>query len=101
MPDRADAHATAFVGDAIAEFGAFIAFGTEETNFHELVGVEAALEFFEELFAQTGFADLQRRIETLAEAAQVGFLRAGERKFVHGKIARSFVARAQVRAFRV
>jgi hypothetical protein len=33
----------------------------------------------------------------LAEAAQVGFLSAGERKFVHRKIARSFVVRAQVR----
>lgn len=81
--DRAHTDAATFVGDAGAECGAFVAVGGEEAELHQFVRLEVPLEFGEEFGREAAFAELERGREVLAEAAQVGLLRAGERKIIH------------------
>lgn len=83
MADGADAETTAFVGDLVAERGAFVAVEAEEAKFHELVGTEEFLEFGEESGGESAFAELERGRERLSAAAEMRALGAGERKFVH------------------
>jgi hypothetical protein len=84
VADGADAHAAAFVGDLRTEDFAFVAFGAEETELHQLVRAEEFVEFDKESRREAAFAELQRRVELLALAAEIRFLRAGERKVIHG-----------------
>ena len=83
VADGAHAEAAAFVSDAVVEGGAFVALDADVAKFDELVVVELALEFLEEFGRETGFAELERGLEGLTEAAKVGFLRAGEGEVVH------------------
>ncbi len=84
MADGAEAEATAFVGDLFAKGCAFVSVEAEEAEFHELAGAEKVLEFGEESGREAGLAEFQGGLEGLAEAAQAGFLRAGERQVIHG-----------------
>jgi hypothetical protein len=83
--DGADPDATAFVGDLRGEGGAFVAFGGDEAELDELAGVQVFVELFEELGGEAVFADFDGGFEGLADAAEKGFLRAGEREFIHGR----------------
>lgn len=85
VADGTDAYATTFVGDLVAEGGAFVAIESEEAEFDQLVGAEEFLKFVEKGGCEAAFAEFQRGLEGLADAAEMGFLRAGERKVVHGK----------------
>ena len=80
---RADAEAATFVSDLIAEGGALVSIQTKEAELHEFAGAKMFLQFCEEGWCEALFAQLQGRIESLAKAAQVGTLRAGERKLIH------------------
>lgn len=83
MADRADADATAFVGDAVAELGPFVALGAEETELHELVGAEELLQLGEKARSEAAAAKLEGGFERLTKTTQVRALRAREREFVH------------------
>ena len=83
MAHGTDADAATFVGDLVAECGAFGAFGPEETELYQLIAVQRALQFLEERWREPGAADLERRFEPLTEAAKVGFLCAAEREILH------------------
>jgi len=81
--DGADPDATAFVGDLRGEDGAFVAVGGDEAELDELAGVQVFVELFEELGGESAFADFDGGFEGLADAAEKGFLRAGEWEFIH------------------
>ena len=63
---------------------AFVALGAEETQLHELVGPQDFVQLDKEGRREPALADLQRGIEFLAQAAEMGFLRAGEGQVIHG-----------------
>ena len=83
VADGADADAAAFIGDAVVEGGAVVAIDADVAKFDELVVVELALEFLKKFGREAGFAEFERGLKCLAEAAKVGFLRAGEGEVVH------------------
>src|SRR5258708_7189182 len=83
VPDRADAHVTALVGDLHAELRALIAFGAEETQFHQFVRAKLLLQLREKIRREPALAEFQRGIELLAESAEKRFLRAGEWEVIH------------------
>ena len=83
VPNCADAHAAAFVGDLRAKRGALFAFGAEKAELHEFVRAELFLQFAEKRRREPAFAELQCRFELLAEATKKRFLRASEWEFVH------------------
>jgi hypothetical protein len=67
----------------VAECGAFVAVGPEETELYQLIAVQRALQFLEERGREPGATDLERRFKPLAETTKVGFLCAGKREVVH------------------
>lgn len=94
----ADADATTFVGDPRAEGGAFIAIEPEEAKFDQLVAAQIFLKFREERRRESPLAELEGRLERLAEAAEVRALRASKGEVIHraatfvekGRVARTF-----------
>ena len=84
VADGADAEAAAFVGDLVAQRGAFVAVEAEEAELHEFVGAEELLELGEEGGGEAAPAELEGGFEGLAEAAEAGLLGAGERQVIHG-----------------
>ena len=83
VSDRSDAQAATFVGDLRAERCSFIALGPEESEFYQFVGAKLFLELGKKRWCQSAFAQLKRRLQLLAQSAEIRFLRAGEREFVH------------------
>ena len=83
VADGADAGDAEGGFDLGNEVGALVAVGALEADFHEFAGVEQAGEFALGGGREAGFADLERGFEGLAEAAQPGLLRAGEREVFH------------------
>ena len=77
VADGAEADAAAFVGDLGAQGGAFVTFGAEKPELHELVGAEEFLQLGEELGREAAAPEFERGLEALAEAAEVGALGAG------------------------
>src|ERR1035437_3772774 len=76
VADSADAHAAAFIGDLRAQHAALIALRPEKPELHQFVGAEVALQFGEKRRRQSAFAEFQRGLEGLAEAAEKRLLRA-------------------------
>jgi hypothetical protein len=83
VADGSDAGGGGVGLDLSDEGGAFVAVGTFEADFHEFAGFEEAGELALEGGGEAGFADLEGGVEGLAEAAEVGLLRAGEGDSFH------------------
>jgi len=83
--DGAGEDAATLVGYVLDEFGAGRPVGGKEAEFDQLAGVEVVLQLLEKFVGEAAFADLQRGLHRLAEAAKEGFLRAGEGEVIHGE----------------
>ena len=84
MADGADAGAVTLGFNLRGERGASGAVRVaDEAQFNKIVGAQGAAELGEKSGREALFADFNGRFEFLAEAAELGFLRAGEGKVFH------------------
>ena len=84
MADGADAGAVTLGLNLRGECGTSSAVRVaNKAQFNEIVGPEGATELGEKSGREALFADFNGRFEFLAEAAELGFLRAGEGKVFH------------------
>ena len=84
VADGADADGAGGGLDLGDERCALVAVGAIEAEFDEFAGGEEAGEFAGEGGREAGLAEFDGGFESLAEAAQAGFLCAGERDVFHG-----------------
>lgn len=83
VADGADAGDASFGLNTGNEGGALVTVRTFKAKFYELTSVDELGEQAEEGGREAGFADFDGGFEGLAETAEAGFLRAGERWVFH------------------
>lgn len=83
MADCSNAHATALIGDTIAQLGPLVALSAEEAELYQFMRAQQLLQLGEKARGKAAATQLERRLKRLTKATQMRALRAREREFVH------------------